>query len=81
MVVLISNKKNRKCFYITLLCKTTNREFNFSNNPTYVTGSDGSFAESTFERDPRSYITTVGLFSDSNELIQSENITTYSKII
>ena len=49
--------------------RATNREFNFSNNPTYVTGSDGSFAESTFERDPRSYITTVGLFSDSNELI------------
>jgi hypothetical protein len=49
--------------------RATNREFNFSNNPTYVTGSDGSFAESTFERDPRTFITTVGLYSDSNELI------------
>jgi hypothetical protein len=25
--------------------RATNREFNFSNNPTFVTGSDGSFAE------------------------------------
>ena len=50
-------------------CKANNREFNFSNNPTFVTGSDGSFAESTFERDPRSYITTVGLFSEANELL------------
>ncbi len=49
--------------------RATNREFNFSNNPTFVTGSDGSFAESTFERDPRSYITTVGLFSEANELL------------
>jgi hypothetical protein len=49
--------------------RATNREFNFSNNPTYTTGSDGSFAESTFERDPKSFITTVGLFSDSNEMV------------
>ena len=49
--------------------RATNREFNFSNNPTYTTGSDGSFAESTFERDPKSFITTIGLFSDSNEMI------------
>ena len=49
--------------------RATNREFNYSNNPTYVTGSDGSFSESTFETDPRTFITTVGLYSDANELI------------
>ena len=49
--------------------RATNREFNFSNNPTYVTGSDGSFAESTFERDPRTFITTVGLYNNANEMI------------
>ena len=49
--------------------RATNREFNFSNNPTYVTGSDNSFAESTFEKDPKTFITTVGLLSDSNEII------------
>lgn len=49
--------------------RATNREFNFSNNPTFVTGSDGSFAESTFERDPKTFITTIGLYSDSNEMI------------
>ena len=42
---------------------------NYSNNPTFVTGSDNSFAESTFEKDPRTFITTVGLYSDANELI------------
>lgn len=49
--------------------RATNREFNFSNNPTYVTGDDGTFAESTFERDPKTYITTIGLYNDANEMI------------
>lgn len=49
--------------------RATNREFNYSNNPTFVTGSDGSFTESTFETDPKTFITTVGLYSDANELL------------
>jgi hypothetical protein len=49
--------------------RATNREFNFSNNPTFTTGSDGTFAESTFERDPKTFITTVGLYNDANEMI------------
>lgn len=49
--------------------RATNREFNFSNNPTFVTGSDGSFAESTFETDPKTFISTIGLFNDSNEIL------------
>jgi hypothetical protein len=49
--------------------RANNREFNFSNNPTFVTGSVGEFVNSTFERDPRVYITTVGLYDDANELL------------
>jgi hypothetical protein len=49
--------------------RATNREFNFSNNPTFITGSNGTFAESTFERDPKTFITTVGLYNDANEMI------------
>ena len=49
--------------------RATNREFNFSNNPTFVSGSDNSFAESSFEKDPKTFITTIGLYSDSNELL------------
>ena len=49
--------------------RANNREFNFSNNPTFVTGSVGEFVQSTFERDPRVYITTVGLYDDANELL------------
>lgn len=49
--------------------RATNREFNFSNNPTFVTGSDGSFSESTFETDPKTFISTIGLYNDSNEIL------------
>jgi hypothetical protein len=48
--------------------RATNREFNYSNNPTYI-NTDGTFSESTFETDPQTFITTVGLYNDSNELI------------
>ena len=48
--------------------RATNREFNYSNNPTYV-NTNGTFAETTFETDPKTYITTVGLMNDANEMI------------
>ena len=49
--------------------RANNREFNFSNNPTFVTGSVGQFVQPTFERDPKVYITSVGLYDDANELL------------
>jgi hypothetical protein len=50
--------------------RANNREFNFSNNPTFVvTGSTGEFINSSFNRDPKVYITTVGLYDDANELL------------
>ena len=46
-----------------------NAEYNFSNNPSYVTGSVGQIAQSTFISDPKTYITTVGLYNDNQELL------------
>ncbi len=48
--------------------RATNREYNYSNNPTYV-DTTGAFSEPSFEIDPQTYITTIGLYNDSNELI------------
>ena len=50
-------------------CRAGNKEFNFSNNPTFFTASDGTFTQATFFKDPKTYITTVGLFNGSNELL------------
>jgi len=49
--------------------RANNREFNFSNNPTFVSGSVGAFVQPLFERDPHVYITSVGLYDDANELL------------
>ena len=49
--------------------RVKNAEYNFSNNPSYVTGSVGQIAQSTFISDPKTYITTVGLYNDSQELL------------
>jgi len=50
-------------------CRVNNRDFNFSTNPTYATQSDGSFTQPTFFKDPKTYITQVGLYNDANELL------------
>jgi hypothetical protein len=44
-------------------------QYNFSNNPTFVTGSDGDLAISTFINDPKTYITTVGLYDQNKNLV------------
>ena len=50
-------------------CRIKNKQYNFSNNPTYYTASDGSFTNDDFFKNPRTYITTVGLYNDANELL------------
>ena len=45
------------------------KNFNFSSNPTYTTASDGSLTQATFFKDPKTFITQVGLYNDDNELL------------
>lgn len=70
--------KVRKSEYVPArhyFIRIMNRDFNYSNNPTYVyDGTDGSHAKGTifnsdFINDPKTYITTIGLYNDSNELV------------
>jgi len=49
-------------------CRSSFNEFNYSSNPTYVTGSKLR-VKSVATDDPVSYITTVGLYSPDNELL------------
>lgn len=49
--------------------RAKNAEYNFSNNPSYVTGSTGQLRQQTFVGDPKTYITTVGLYNNDNELL------------
>ncbi len=49
--------------------RVNNREFNFSNNPTFTTGSIGKFKHTSMEGDSKVYPTTIGLYNDANEII------------
>lgn len=49
--------------------RVTNKQFNFSNNPTFVTGSTGTFLFADMLRNPSVYITTIGLYDDQNRLV------------
>jgi hypothetical protein len=49
--------------------RVKNGEYNFSNNPSFVTGTVGEFRQATFVNDPKAYITTVGLYNDRQELL------------
>lgn len=56
--------------------RVKNRDFNYSNNPTYVYDgtednihSRGTIRWSDFISDPRTYVTSVGLYNDNNELV------------
>jgi len=44
-------------------------EFNYSNNPTYFDATNGSLIFTSFIQDPKTYVTTIGLYNDSNELL------------
>jgi len=46
-----------------------NKEYNYSNNPTFSNTSTGVLVQSEFKNDPKVYITTVGLYNASNELL------------
>jgi hypothetical protein len=70
--------KVRKTEYVPsqhYFVRVKNLDFNYSNNPTYVyDGTDGIHAAGTiynsdFITNPTTYITTIGLYDASNELV------------
>ena len=50
-------------------CRVRSNEYNWSQNPTYFQGTTAELTNTTFIQDPKSYITTVGLYNNNNELL------------
>jgi hypothetical protein len=46
-----------------------NTQYNYSNNPTYYTGSNPQNVLEPFRIKPITYVTTIGLYNDANELL------------
>lgn len=49
--------------------RARNDEFNYSTNPSFISGSTGEVVFPLFIESPQTYVTTVGLYNDSNELL------------
>ena len=52
-----------------LFCRGQNFEFNFSENPSFISGSNGAVLYDQFINNPQTYVTTVGLYNQVNELV------------
>ena len=49
--------------------RARNSEFNYSENPSFISGSTGEVFIPSFINNPQTYITTVGLYNDTNQLL------------
>ncbi len=54
-------------------CRANHNEFNYSSNPTYVSGSKVRVKTQATDN-PVAYITTVGLYNDNNELMATAKL-------
>jgi len=61
------NEEEVKSTYYFVRAK--NAEYNFSNNPSFASGSNGKLTHATFVNNPKVYITTVGLYNENQELL------------
>jgi hypothetical protein len=52
-----------------IFVRAKNAEFNYSENPSFITGSTGAVLYPYFINNPQTYITTIGLYNDSSELL------------
>jgi hypothetical protein len=53
-----------------VFCRARNAEFNYSVNPSFsVSASAGSILYSDFIQNPVTYITSIGMYNDNNELL------------
>ena len=61
-----SSEQVKSTYYFV---RMKNAEYNYSNNPSFVSGSLGQLAYSTFVNDPQVYVTTVGMYNHRKELL------------
>jgi hypothetical protein len=52
-----------------IFIRSRNSEFNYSSNPSFISGSTGEVVFQQFINNPQTYITTVGMYNDANECI------------
>ena len=54
--------------------RARNSEFNYSANPSFISGSTGAVYYDAFINAPQTFITSVGLYNDENELLATAKL-------
>ena len=57
-------------------CRAKAMDFNFSNNPTFTSGSDFELSQASFKGNPQTFLTTVGLYNANQELVAVGKLST-----
>lgn len=52
-----------------IFIRARNAEFNYSENPSFISGSTGEVIYNNFINNPQTFPTTIGLYNDNNELL------------
>jgi hypothetical protein len=57
-------------------CRVRSSQMNFSNNPTFVSGSLNELRQSTMKGNPTTFITSVQLYNDAGDMVAVGNLST-----
>ena len=52
-----------------IFVRARNSEFNYSENPSFISGSQGTVIYDDFINNPQTFLTTVGLYNDNSDLL------------
>ena len=52
-----------------IFIRARNAEFNYSENPSFISGSTGEVVFNQFINNPQTFLTTIGLYNDNMELL------------
>ena len=61
---------------VMYFCRAKAANFNYTNNPTFTSGSDNGFRQRTMEGNPQTFITTIGLYDAQDTLVAVGKLST-----
>ena len=57
-------------------CRVRSGQMNFSNNPTFISGSLNELRQSTMKGNPNTFISSVHLYNGAGEMVAVGNLST-----
>jgi hypothetical protein len=58
----------------SVFIRARNSEYNYSANPSFISGSSGIIIRPEWYNNPQAYVTSIGLYNDNNELLATAKL-------